>query len=166
MTSERKILWAPWRESYVVQYHSGECIFCKALNQDDATNHVVYRSRYSIALLNRYPYNNGHVMIAPTRHVPSFEMLSDDELLDLVKTVSIVLKALRNCYNPQGFNIGANIGKAAGAGIEGHLHIHVVPRWNGDTNFMPVIANAKVIPEDLNASWRKIRSCLEKASSE
>ncbi|MEL9939928.1 MAG: HIT domain-containing protein [Ignisphaera sp.] len=166
MFSGRMVLWAPWRESYVVQQYSGECIFCKAVNQDDLANYVVYRSKHSIALLNKYPYNNGHVMVAPIKHVPSLEMLSDDELLDLAKTVSIVLKALRKCYNPHGFNIGANIGRAAGAGIEGHLHIHIVPRWNGDTNFMPVIANTKVIPEDLNVSWKKIRSCLEDVSSD
>jgi ATP adenylyltransferase len=114
-------------------------------------------------MLNRFPYNNGHVMVAPIRHVPSVEMLSEEELLDLIKTLAKVIKAIRMCYQPHGINIGANIGKAAGAGIEGHLHIHIVPRWNGDTNFMPVIAGVKVIPEDVNVTWKKIKSCLEES---
>ena len=161
----RAILWAPWRESYVKQPHSPECIFCKAVNEDDATGYVVYRSKHSFALLNKFPYNNGHVMVAPIRHVPSIELLTEEEMLDLMKVISIVLKALRICYQPHGFNVGANIGRVAGAGIEGHLHIHVVPRWNGDTNFMPVISNTKVIPEDINVSWRRIRECIKKVES-
>uniref|UniRef100_A0A7J2T9D8 HIT domain-containing protein n=1 Tax=Ignisphaera aggregans TaxID=334771 RepID=A0A7J2T9D8_9CREN len=159
----RKLLWAPWRESYVIQYRNNECIFCSALSQDEKLNLVVYKSKHSIAMLNRFPYNNGHVMVAPIRHVPSVEMLSEEELLDLIKTLTKVIKAIRTCYQPHGINIGANIGKAAGAGIEGHLHIHIVPRWNGDTNFMPVIAGVKVIPEDVNVTWKKIKSCLEES---
>ncbi len=157
------VIWAPWRQSYVVQMlHANECIFCKAINGSDDENYIVYRSPYTIAILNRYPYNNAHVMIAPKRHVPSTELLSDDELRDLMYTLNKVLSAVRECYNPHGFNIGANIGRAAGAGIEGHIHIHIVPRWNGDTNFMPVLAGTKVIPEDLRETWRKLRGYLSK----
>ncbi|MCC6045343.1 MAG: HIT domain-containing protein [Ignisphaera sp.] len=159
----RRLLWAPWRESYITQHHNNECIFCTAPNQDEKIRLVIYKSKHSIAMLNKYPYNSGHVMVAPIRHVPSIEMLSEEELNDLMKTLIKVIKALRLCYNPHGINVGANIGRAAGAGIEGHLHIHVVPRWNGDTNFMPVIAGVKVIPEDIYVTWSKIRSCLEKS---
>jgi ATP adenylyltransferase len=163
MDSELNILWAPWRQSYVIQLsHSNECIFCKAVNGSDEENYVIYRTSYTIALLNRYPYNNAHVMIAPKRHVPSTELLTNEELVDLMNTLNKILNAVRECYNPHGFNIGANIGKAAGAGIEGHIHIHIVPRWNGDTNFMPVLARTKVIPEDLKITWKKLRNYLMK----
>ncbi|MEM1682617.1 MAG: HIT domain-containing protein [Ignisphaera sp.] len=157
------VLWAPWRRSYIASLSKhNECIFCKAVQGDDRYNYVIYRTRYTIAMLNRYPYNNGHTMIAPIRHVPSPELLSDEELLDLVKTVNTIILAIRQNYNPDGINIGANIGKAAGAGIEGHLHIHVVPRWYGDTNFMPVIANTKVMPESLDETWRKLKEYIDK----
>ncbi|ADM28262.1 histidine triad (HIT) protein [Ignisphaera aggregans DSM 17230] len=157
-----ELLWAPWRSSYVAKNNNDKyCIFCNAVNNDEQTNYVIYRSKYSIAMLNRYPYNNGHVMVAPIRHVPSIELLNDEELLDLMKTITLVIKAIRLCYNPHGFNIGSNIGKAAGAGIEHHVHIHIVPRWIGDTNFMPTIAFSKVIPEDLNTTWNKLRKCIE-----
>jgi len=157
-----ELLWAPWRSSYVVKNNNDKyCIFCNAVNNIEQSNYVIYRSKYSIAMLNRYPYNNGHVMVAPIRHVPSIELLNDEELLDLMKTIALVIKAIRLCYNPHGFNIGSNIGKAAGAGIEHHVHIHIVPRWIGDTNFMPTIAFSKVIPEDLNTTWNKLRKCIE-----
>lgn len=157
-------MWAPWRESYVSKYAElPTCIFCKAVNEEDQVNFVVYRSELSIAMLNLYPYNTGHVMVAPKRHVPSIELLGDNELLDLMKVVSLVIVALRECYKPHGFNIGANVGKAAGAGVVGHVHIHIVPRWDGDTNFMPITANAKVLPEDINATWSKMRHCLSSA---
>lgn len=160
---EMDVLWAPWRRNYIVSLSkNNECIFCKAVQGDDRHNYVIYRTKYAIAMLNRYPYNNGHTMVAPIRHTPSLELLSDEELLDIIKTVNIVILAIRQNYNPDGINIGANIGKAAGAGIEGHLHIHVVPRWYGDTNFMPVIANTKVIPESLDETWRKLKGYIDK----
>lgn len=157
------VLWAPWRRKYVTMLSKqSECIFCKAAREAHENNYVIYKSRLSIAMLNRYPYNNAHTMVAPIRHISSPELLSDEELLDLMKTVNIVISAIRLCYNPDGINIGANIGKAAGAGIEGHLHIHVVPRWYGDTNFMAVIAGTKVIPESLNDTWDKLTLCINK----
>lgn len=162
-----KILWTPWRREYVATLpKQKECIFCKAIRDEQSNNYVVYRSKHSIAILNRYPYNNGHTMVAPIRHIPSFELLSDEELLDIMKTVSLIIAALRMCYNPDGINVGANIGKAAGAGIEGHLHIHIVPRWYGDTNFMAVIADTKVIPESLNDTWTKLKECLSKLNED
>lgn len=160
------ILWAPWRKKYIALLsRQSECIFCKAKHEtleNNNNNYVVYKSRFSIAMLNRYPYNNAHTMVAPIRHVPSPELLEDEELLDLIKTLSIVISAIRLCYNPDGINIGANIGRAAGAGIEGHLHIHIVPRWHGDTNFMPIIANTKVMPELLDETRSKLIECINK----
>ncbi len=141
------------------------CFFCEAAkNNDDKNNYVVYRSKYSIALLNIYPYNNAHVMVAPIRHVPSIELLTDEELLDLMKVVNIVLKAIRMEYKPDGFNLGLNIGRTAGAGIESHVHIHIVPRWAGDTNFMPVLAKTKVIPEDLEKTWERLKKAIQSIS--
>lgn len=160
-----EILWAPWRKSYVISVtlsRDNECIFCKAVQNPYSNNYVVYKGKHSIAILNKYPYNNAHVMIAPIRHIPSLELLSDEELLDIIKTMNTIISAIRLCYNPDGFNIGANIGKAAGAGIEGHLHIHIVPRWVGDTNFMAVIAGTKVIPESLNETSSKLSECINK----
>lgn len=163
-------LWAPWRKNYVASIAStknsnSECIFCKAARESDSDNYVVYRGRFSIAMLNKYPYNNAHTMVAPVRHVPTPELLNEEELLDIMKTINIVMSAIRLCYSPDGINIGANIGRASGAGIEGHLHIHVVPRWFGDTNFMAIIARTKVIPENLNETYVRLTECIKKITS-
>jgi len=143
-----------------------ECVFCDAVRSSDEKHFVVYRSRHSIALLNLYPYNTAHVMVAPVKHVPSIEVLSDEELLDLMKVVNLVIKAVREEYRPQGFNVGINIGRVAGAGIESHVHVHIVPRWSGDTNFMPVIAGTKVLPEDLRTTWMRVRRAIERVVRE
>ncbi len=150
--------------SYVEKAARGsyECIFCDAVRSPDTKHYVVYRSRYSIAMLNLYPYNTAHTMVAPLRHVPSIELLSEEELLDLFKTVNVVIQALREEYHPDGFNVGINIGRAAGAGIEQHVHVHIVPRWVGDTNFMPVIGNTKVLPESLETTWLRLRKAIER----
>ncbi|MEM1559926.1 MAG: HIT domain-containing protein [Ignisphaera sp.] len=162
------VLWAPWRRNYVVstaaKNHSN-CIFCKAVQDIHSNNYLVYKSKFTIVMLNKYPYNNAHTMVAPIRHVPSLELLSDEELLDLMKTVNIVISAIKLCYNPDGINVGANIGRAAGAGVEGHLHIHIVPRWIGDTNFMAVIARTKVIPESLEETCSRLTECINKVSN-
>ncbi len=136
------------------------CIFCNAVKGRDEEHYVVYRSKYSIAMLNLYPYNTAHVMVAPKRHVPRPNLLSDEELLDLYKVVNLVIEALDREYKPHGYNVGMNIGRIAGAGIEAHLHVHIVPRWSGDTNFMPVIGNVKVIPEDLGETFRRVREAI------
>ncbi len=136
------------------------CIFCNAVKGRDEEHYVVYRSKYSIAMLNLYPYNTAHVMVAPKRHVPRPNLLSDEELLDLYKVVNLVIEALDREYKPHGYNVGMNIGRIAGAGIEAHLHVHIVPRWSGDTNFMPVIGNVKVIPEDLGKTFRRVREAI------
>ena len=162
------VLWAPWRARYVERAARGEsrCIFCEAARGRDEDHLVVYRSRHSIAMLNLYPYNTAHTMVAPLRHVPSIELLSDEELLDLFKTVALVMKGIRREYSPHGFNIGINVGRVAGAGIESHVHVHVVPRWSGDTNFMPVVAGTKVIPEDLRTTWVRVKRGIELALRE
>lgn len=156
------VLWAPWRMTYIIKASKEkECIFCKAVNSsDDEANKVVYRGEHSIVVLNIYPYNTAHVMVAPKRHVPRPDLLSDEEIVDIHKTLVLTLKAIEKEYQPQGFNIGMNIGRVAGAGVEGHMHIHVVPRWLGDSNFMPVIGGTKVIPEDLGKTYRRLKEAF------
>jgi len=142
------------------------CIFCNAIRMPEEESYTVFKGRKSFIILNIYPYNTAHVMIAPYRHVNSFELLSDDELIDLMKLVKIVMKAIDMEYKPHGYNIGVNVGHIAGAGVEEHLHIHVVPRWLGDTNFMPLIAGVKVIPEDLGSTYLRLKSSVEKVLRE
>jgi ATP adenylyltransferase len=153
-----KILWAPWRMSYVVKGSAEECIFCKAVRGGDEENYVVLRTEHSIAMLNIFPYNTAHVMVAPVRHVARIEQLTREEVLDLFDVLSKIIKAIDAEYSPQGYNIGVNVGRVAGAGVESHIHIHVVPRWLGDTNFMPVIAGTKVMPEDLRSTYARLRN--------
>jgi len=155
-------LWSPWRMAYLVSEKIEGCILCQkeAENADEA-NLIVHRSKHSFIVLNLYPYNNGHLMVVPNRHIPSLENLDDEELLDLMMTVNLGLAALRNAMSPEGFNIGINLGKAAGAGIDGHMHVHVVPRWQGDTNFMPVLAETRVIPECLPDTRRRLVEAIK-----
>jgi ATP adenylyltransferase len=158
-------LYTPWRMTYLTGDEKGnpnvDCVFCaKVPYIDDATDMaelVVTRSEHMIITLNKYPYNNGHVMVIPKRHVPSIENLSTAELTDLMLNVNHTLAVLRKIYNPQGFNVGANLGGAAGAGIAQHVHMHIVPRWSGDTNFLSIVGDTRVIPDLLEDTWRKIR---------
>ncbi|MCM8774362.1 MAG: HIT domain-containing protein [Candidatus Omnitrophica bacterium] len=150
-------LWAPWRIDYVTKKNKGNCIFCKAYRDNkDKDNLIFYRSKYCFALLNLFPYNNGHTMIVPNRHVGEPDKLRDEEFLDIIHTKIKVLSILKKVLKPNGFNIGINIGKDAGAGIKNHLHIHIVPRWAGDTNFMPVIFNTKIISQSLEELYKKL----------
>lgn len=156
MTEER--LWAPWRLEYIRGPKAGECIFCRAVEAgDDEKYAVVHRGEHSFVILNTYPYNNGHVMVAPYVHEPTIEPLDDATLLEMMQLVKRSMAALQRIYRPEGFNIGINQGNVAGAGIEEHVHQHVVPRWGGDTNFMPVIGNARVLPQSLSDSWNELR---------
>ena len=156
------ILWTPWRMSYISSVDKvRECIFCEAVKNPEKY-YLVYETKHSIVMLNAYPYNTGHIMIAPKRHVPDLTLLSDEELLDLIRLLKRSLEILREVYNPHGFNIGVNIGRSAGAGFEDHVHVHVVPRWVGDTNFMPIISATKTIPEDLNVTKVKLREYFNK----
>jgi ATP adenylyltransferase len=146
-----KPLWAPWRLAYVQQAGSQEgCVFCTEVAGEVGDGSlVVRRGRDAIALLNKFPYSSGHIMVAPIRHVGSFEEVSDAEWLELHRLTTAAMAALGEIYKPDAFNVGWNLGEIAGGSIAGHLHQHVVPRWAGDTNFMPVLADVKVVPEHL-----------------
>ena len=161
MAEER--LWAPWRLEYIRGPKERECIFCRAVESgDDERYHVVHRAERCFVILNAYPYNNGHLMIAPFVHEPTIEPLDSAttaEMMDLAKRAA---QALREVYRPEGFNYGINQGNVAGAGIEEHVHLHVVPRWGGDTNFMPVIGDTDVLPQSLADSWRELREAFSK----
>ncbi|MEM1764239.1 MAG: HIT domain-containing protein [Thermofilaceae archaeon] len=155
------ILWAPWRMKYI-EYakieKDAECFICKAFTAADPNEHLVlFKTPRTIVVMNKYPYNTGHLLVAPARHVPDFSSLTKDELHELVEVLRESVDILKRALNPDGFNIGVNLGRVAGAGLESHLHVHVVPRWLGDTNFMPVISNTKVIPESLQDTFIKIK---------
>ena len=157
-------LHAPWRIQYILAPKappSDVSLFTTvAQSSDDLAHHVLVRARTCFAMLNAYPYNGGHLMVVPYKQVPDFDGLMDDELLDLMKLTRRAQRALTRVMKPDGFNMGVNFGRVAGAGIAEHLHIHIVPRWNGDTNFMPVIAGTTVVPEALADLAAKLRSAL------
>ncbi len=150
-------LWAPWRLEYIASADDQTgCIFCAAIEGDDEEKLVVSRGRRAIVLLNRFPYASGHMMVAPHRHVGEFGELEDEEIVEIHRLASGAIGALAQTYGPQGYNLGWNLGRVAGAGIVDHVHLHVVPRWAGDTNFMPVLADVKVMPEHLAETRRKL----------
>jgi len=152
-----KMLWAPWRMEYIRSKKPKGCILCgKPEETDDTGNYILYRGKKNFVILNAYPYNPGHVMVAPYRHLASLEDFSDEELHEHYTIVSRVVKVLREVVNPAGFNLGVNIGKVAGTGIEDHVHTHIVPRWLGDTNFMPVAGEMRVISEGLAATYQQL----------
>jgi len=154
-------LWAPWRIKYVNRKKQRGCVFCKAFKEKkDKKNFIVLRSKYCFAILNTYPYNNGHVMIVPKKHIKSLEDLTAAELLDMNKVLIKIKSTLKIILNPGGFNIGMNVGKVAGAGIANHIHTHIVPRWLGDINCMPVIANTKVVSQSLEELYIKLKRNL------
>lgn len=144
-------LWAPWRTVYLSQRGKHPCVFCVAMrSRADRRHHVVARGRRVFAVLNRYPYNNGHLMIAPYRHVGTLGAVHAEEWTELLSMAQRFTRRLTRALRPQGFNLGLNLGRVAGAGIPGHLHLHLVPRWQGDTNFMPVVAETKVVSQSLD----------------
>ena len=152
-------LWAPWRMEYILESQEPNpvCIFCnKPAEKDDEKNLIAYRSRHCFVMLNKFPYNNGHLMIIPFKHEADLTQLNDEIVIDLHHTLSKSIQVLRQIMHPHGLNIGVNVGRTAGAGIEDHLHYHLVPRWNGDTNFMPVLAGTKVLSEALSKTWEKL----------
>jgi len=152
-----KHIWAPWRVEYIRAEKPEGCILCEKPAEDsDAPNYILYRGRKSFVIMNSYPYNPGHLMVAPYRHVASLEELTDAERNEHFEIVSRCVGALRQVFNPAGFNIGINMGRVAGAGIDGHVHTHIVPRWTGDTNFMPVLADVRVVPEALAETYKKL----------
>ncbi len=152
-------LWAPWRKEYISVKKKKTCIFCidKKKRSRDAERYILKRTPHSFSVLNRYPYNNAHVLAAPYRHVSTLESLSEKELLDIMTLVNYTKKKIDRFLKPAGYNIGINVGKVAGAGFPGHVHIHLVPRWDGDTNFMPVISNTKVVSYSLKDMWKLLR---------
>jgi ATP adenylyltransferase len=150
-------LWAPWRLEYVGSADEQEgCFFCAALEGADEDGLVVHRGERALVLLNKFPYSSGHLLVAPRRHTGAFAGLADDEALELHRLAAEGMSALTATYGPDGFNLGWNLGRVAGAGVLDHVHLHVVPRWAGDTNFMPVLADAKVLPEHLVETRRRL----------
>lgn len=165
-----KTLWAPWRMTYIneeAKERTGECLFCPRIRDDkDAENLIVHRAGLTIVFMNKYPYNGGHTLVMPVRHVAEMEDLEDREMLELFKVVSDCKRALQDVLKPHGYNIGINLGEVAGAGVPGHLHVHIVPRWNGDTNFMPVLGDTKVIPEHIQETRKKLAEAFERIAAE
>ena len=150
-------IWAPWRIQYIQIEKPEGCILCEKPEQNkDALNYILYRGDKNFIILNSYPYNPGHLMVAPYRHVTSLEELTEEERHEHFEIVTRSIRVLRQVFNPGGFNIGINVGKAAGAGIEDHVHTHIVPRWQGDTNFMPVLSDIRVLPEALAETYKKL----------
>jgi len=152
-----QVLWAPWRMAYVGGPKASGCIFCTALTTQDLRASLVLVQRPAIVMLNRYPYASAHLLVAPQRHVPDLGALPTAEFQTLMAVVQRAATLLSEIYHPEGMNLGANLGTAAGAGIKDHLHWHIVPRWNGDTNFMPMLADVRVIPEHLEATYDRLR---------
>ena len=155
-------LWAPWRITYI-QDHSKEegCFLCNAVqNNVDEKHLVIHRAKECFCILNKYPYNSGHIMIAPNKHKADISDLTDQEMLEIMQVARDMKEYLVKMMKPEGFNLGVNLGKSAGAGLIGHFHFHIVPRWNGDTNFMPVISDIKVIPQSLEDLYREFKKHL------
>jgi ATP adenylyltransferase len=164
-------LWAPWRYIYIASASSGrkqKCIFCLGRMTEAARrrNLVLLETPHALVMLNRFPYNNGHVMVAPRRHIATPELLTREERAALGELVTETVRLLRESLSPEGFNVGANLGRVAGAGIADHMHWHVVPRWNGDTNFMPVLASTRVVSQSLNDSYSRLRPVFKTAKAD
>jgi ATP adenylyltransferase len=158
-------LWTPWRLPYVTGGASSEgCVFCDAQRDEQAAPLIVYRGASCFVVLNLFPYNNGHLLITPYRHIGSLAEATADELQEMMELMRRAETALTDAYAPHGLNVGLNLGKPAGAGILDHLHFHVVPRWNGDTNFMTVVGKTRVLPEELPATAEKLRPIFERLS--
>ncbi len=158
-------LWAPWRQKYVTAIHKNQkgCVFCRMLKEKrDKKNFIFIRCQHSFSVLNIYPYNNGHVLILPYRHVNDLSRLTKNEREDLFDILDETKALLEKVLHPAGFNIGINLGRAAGAGFPGHVHIHLVPRWKGDVNFMPVTAQTKIISQSLKALYEKLAHAHQK----
>ena len=156
-------LWTPWRYQYVTTAGaSGECVFCAAAcSADDRASLIVHRAACNFVILNRYPYTSGHVMVVPYQHAAELEQLSEDTAEEMMRLARITVGHLKTLYRPQGLNLGMNLGHSAGAGIAGHLHLHVLPRWTGDTNFMTTVAETRVLPESLEETWQRIYDAFQ-----
>ena len=161
-------LWTPWRMAYLQGEEPlpEECLFCVQPRSKDAEAHIVYRDRLCYVILNRFPYNNGHLMIVPYAHLATLEDLDTGALTELVALTQLSLRVLREAYSPEGFNIGVNIGAAAGAGVADHVHLHIVPRWGGDTNYMTTTGQTRVIPEWLDQTYERLRPLFDRMGRE
>jgi len=152
-------LWTPWRSTYIKSGKEGGCVFCRAAqSSDDEAMLVVHRARLNFVLLNRYPYTNGHLMIAPYQHVARLNALEDEATAEMMRLARLAESVIEAAYKPHGLNLGLNLGEAAGAGIEQHLHLHALPRWYGDANFMTSIGETRIVPEMLEETYRKIKA--------
>ncbi len=152
-------LWSPWRMEYIENNNKEEgCVFCNAqAEEDSAENLITYRGKHAYVILNRYPYTSGHLMVIPFDHKPNLEELDPETRAEMMELTSYCTTVLKNIYQPQGFNVGVNIGEVAGAGVIGHVHIHIVPRWKGDTNFMSSIGETRVLPEALENTYMRVK---------
>jgi ATP adenylyltransferase len=161
-----EILWAGWRMKYIESAKTGDCLFCTKSRVKPSPRHLVLLvTEQSLVMLNAFPYNCGHLMVAPRRHVGSFSRLTEAESLDLMSLLSVCERILKRAYRAQGLNVGVNLGKCAGAGVLGHLHVHVVPRWSGDTNYMSTVSSTKVLPESLDVTYRNLKAALDKMNA-
>jgi ATP adenylyltransferase len=152
-----KYIWAPWRIEYIRSKHSPTCILCdKPKEKKDKENYIIYRGKKNFIMLNSYPYNPGHLLVAPYRHIGNLEELTEAERNEHYELVSRSIVVLKKVFSPAGFNIGANLGKVAGAGIDDHFHSHIVPRWQGDNNYMPVLASVRIIPQALADTYESL----------
>lgn len=161
-----KALWAPWRMEYILASKGKLCFLCEAGFSNnsiasDKRHLVLKRGRWVFLIMNRYPYNNGHLMVAPYRHIATLDKMNDDEMLEMMQMASLACKKLKGIMRCDGFNVGFNLGKVAGAGLKEHIHLHIVPRWAGDTNFMPVISDTKIIPQALESLWQQLYEHLK-----
>ena len=162
-------MWSPWRSEYIASFkkparksRTSKSLFTTALKSREDDRHlIVWRGRRCFVIMNRYPYNSGHLMVVPNRQTADIHELTADELADIMLTVQRSIKALDEVMHPQGYNFGANIGRVSGAGVDNHVHFHIVPRWNGDTNFMPVLSDTKVISEDMRNTLKKLRKSFK-----
>jgi len=161
-----KVLWAPWRMKYILSEEKGDnCIFCPGDDRaQDEERLMLYVGSLSVVMMNRFPYNNGHLLVAPIKHVKGLEDLSHEETLDILLMVRRSINILKETMNPEGFNVGLNLGRVAGAGMEEHMHFHIVPRWNGDNNYMTVVGEVRVIPEHIIETYGRLRPHFEKLS--
>lgn len=158
-------IWSPWRMTYIKSANdkNNGCVFCLALEQQDSEeNLIVYRGEHAFVILNRYPYTSGHLMVLPFAHVPRLDAVDAGTRGEMMELVNKGSQVLEEVYGPEGFNLGANLGAAAGAGIEEHVHLHVVPRWVGDTNFMSTVGETRVLPEELPESWAQMQAAWKK----
>lgn len=156
-----RYLWAPWRMDYILEEKQKGCIFCKKpMERKDKKNLILWKGSYAFVIMNKFPYNNGHLMVVPKRHCIDLDQLGGEEFQELSYLLKASAQILKECLHPNGFNIGMNIGKVGGAGEE-HIHFHIVPRWTGDTNFMPVLSETKIIPEYLEKTYQKLHSAFK-----